>query len=134
MRLNPDCIRDILLTVEENTDINSSFVYFNDKFPCNEQHNDCELLSKYDTEEVLYHIRQCELSDLIVATKWYKDDSCKIKDLSPQGHNFLANIRSDNIWNNTKKVATKVGSISLDALIKISTSVLTQIINKQLEY
>lgn len=31
MKLNPDCVRDILLTVEENTDFSSQMPYPNDE-------------------------------------------------------------------------------------------------------
>ena len=126
MRLNPDCVRDILLTVEEVTCFNRILWY-----KINE--NDFPLLLKYSHEELIYHIRQCKLSNLILGVKFYDSgDSASISDLSPYGHKFLADIRSDNIWKHTKSIATKVGSVSLDSLIQISTGVLTQIINKQL--
>ena len=34
-------------------------------------------------------------------------DIVEISDLSPSGHEYLANIRSDNIWNKTKKLLVK---------------------------
>ena len=128
MKLNPDCIRDILLTVEEFTDFTRHLHY-----RMNE--NTYPKLSNYSHEEIIYHVRQCSLSNLITKVSYYDaGESIAIQDLSPLGHNFLADIRSDNIWEHTKTIAAKVGSVSLDALIQISTGVLTQIINKQLGY
>ncbi|WP_338630447.1 DUF2513 domain-containing protein [Clostridium baratii] len=128
MKLNPDCIRDILLTVEESTDFIHPLTY-------KINNNSHEKLSPYSHAEIAYHIRQCNLSNLLHGVNILDaGDIIVIKDLSPKGHQFLADIRSDNIWNNTKSIATKVGSVSLDALIKISTGVLTQMINKQLGY
>lgn len=134
MKLNPDCIRDILLTVELETDLKSHFLFYNESHPCCDKHNDYELLKKYSIDEVLYHLKQCELSNLLFNVKWYKDDSCSVSFLSPTGHEFLANVRADSIWNDVKSVASKIGSISLDVLVKISTGILNQIINKQLGY
>lgn len=103
MKLNPDCVRDILLTVEERSDYHHVTEYKSEShsFP---------RLRGYTYEEVLYHIRQCEYSSLILDVHYY--DSGKhvdIKDLSPDGHKFLANVRQDTIWNNTKSIAAKIG-------------------------
>ena len=50
MRLNPDCIRDILLTVEENTGYKESMFY--------ETKDDFKLLKKYSEDVVRCHIKQ----------------------------------------------------------------------------
>ncbi|EJO5347306.1 DUF2513 domain-containing protein [Clostridium botulinum] len=121
MRLNPDCIRDILLTVEESTDFNSTMCY----------PDDYELLSKYSNNEVLYHIKQCELSELVTKVSWFIDSACNIHDLSPEGHKFLADIRSDTTWNKTKEISKKVGSSSISALKEIATGVITELIKSQ---
>ena len=59
MKLNTDCVRAILLTVEKYTDFNTPFEYEKD---------DCDypLLKKYSYNEIIYHIKQCELSNLIL--------------------------------------------------------------------
>lgn len=57
MRLNPDCIRDILMAVETHSDFCTQAEYkVEDPFP---------ELSAHSHEEILYHIRQCEESGLI---------------------------------------------------------------------
>lgn len=125
MKLNPDCIRDILLTVEDTTDSTKMFEYQSDKEKPSK-------LKKYDHNELMYHIRQCSLSGFFTALQTYDgDDFVIIGDLSPKGHEFLANIRQDNIWNNTKIIAGKVGSKSLDALIQIASNVVTELIKAQ---
>lgn len=124
MRLNPDCIRDILLTVEENTGYGTSMHYDDD--------TSYEYLESYTHDEVMYHIRQSEFSNLIIKVSYFIGGGCLINDLSPMGHEFLANIRSDTNWNKTKDIAKNVGSYSLDALSKIATSVITSMINSQL--
>lgn len=122
MKLNPDCIRDILLTVEDNSTIDSGIQYPDDSL---------ELLSKYEPDEVLYHIKQCELSYLVTKVERFVGGSCYILDLSPSGHEFLANIRSDNNWNKTKSIAKTVGSQSLSAIKDIATGVISELIKSQ---
>lgn len=50
MRLNPDCIRDILFSIE---DISSY-----DSFISSSQLANTESLKKYTEDEILYHLRQ----------------------------------------------------------------------------
>ncbi|MDU3018535.1 MAG: DUF2513 domain-containing protein [Clostridium perfringens] len=130
MRLNPDCIRDILLTAEENIQYKDnqliSMCYSNN--PTN-----FERLKKYSNEEIRYHIIQCGQHNFIqISATTY--ETILIRDLTPLGHEFLTNIRSNTVWNKTISIANKLGSTSLDVLIKIATGVLTQMINKQLGY
>lgn len=124
LKLNPDCIRDILLTVEENTGYGTFMNYDAD--------TSYEYLEAYSHDEVMYHIRQCEFSNLIIKVSYFIGGGCLIHDLSPMGHEFLANIRSETNWNKTKDIAKNVGSYSLDALTKIATSVIANMINSQL--
>ncbi len=126
MRLNPDCIRDILLTVEEKCDFDMPWEYNKDDI-------DSDYLCNYSHNEIVYHIRQAEESRLITGLHYYDGgSSVLISDLSPKGHEFLSNIRSDTVWNDVKEVSTKVGSRSLTAITQIASGVITQIIKHQL--
>lgn len=52
--------------------------------------------------------------------------------LSPLGHQFLSDIRSDNNWTKTKEIAHTVGSESLSAIKDIATGVISSLVQKQL--
>ena len=124
MKLNNDCVRDILLCTEENTGYHTAIVISQDSMPF-------QILQAYNPEEVLYHIEQCKKADLI-ETKNFINGGISINDLTPNGHDFLANIRSDTVWNDTKAVGQKIGITSLSALLQISTGVVTTLIKSQL--
>ena len=79
MKLNPDCLRDLLLLVEDETDLDNSIIISPSDFP--------QTLSSYESDEVMYHIKQAQLSNLIEAT-WFVDGSCLIKYLTPMGINL----------------------------------------------
>lgn len=125
MKLNPDCIRAILLTVENACDIGKPI-----RLPDERGTH----LKAYFDDEILYHVRQCDLSHLLYRVRALSGNgrlSYLIEDLTPEGHKFIANVRKDTIWNNTKSIAAKVGSKSLDALIQISSNVITELIKAQ---
>ena len=122
MRLNLDCTRDILLFVEENTGY-KKYV----KFP--EVSEEYELLSnKYGSDVVMYHLEQCQKSKLIETTSKDLSGNVYVKDLTPEGHSFIANIRENNVWEKTKKQAKKIGSTSLDVIIKVASSIISEAI------
>lgn len=125
MKLNPDCIRDILLLVEQETSLEDSLDIESCNLPAS--------LSAYSPEEVMYHIKQCELSGLLFIGSWYFGGDCSIRYLSPEGHQFLSDIREDNNWNKTKEIASSVGSNSLDVIKDIASGVIAALIQSALK-
>lgn len=91
-----------------------------------------EYLEHYTHDEIMYHIRQCEFSNLIIKVSYFMGGGCLITDLSPIGHEFIANIRLDTNWNKTKDIAKSVGSYSLNSLTQIATGVIANLINSKL--
>lgn len=123
MKLNPDCIRDILLSVEEATDGIRVFEYDKGNFIPDK-------LKKYDHNAILYHLQQCNMSELIVGFQPYDcGDYVIVGDLSPKGHEFLANIRSNSFWGRVKDIATKIGTPALGSLIQIAENLATDLIS-----
>lgn len=125
MKLNPNCIRDILIAVEENTGYN---VYFD--YPS--EIDQAPTLSAYSDDEIRYHINQCEKAYLIEIRGRDIGGNIGINDLTPHGHEFLANIRSDTVWNDVKEVSTKIGSSSLSAITQIASGVISALIKSHL--
>ena len=125
MKLNPDCIRDPLLDVEAKSTFDNVVIY-------NEE-NEEPLFDKYGVDTVFYHIRQADYAGFFIGEVSYTFDlSAIIIDLSPEAHEFLANIRQDTNWNKTKSIASKVGSFSLNVLKDISVEVISKVISDQL--
>ncbi|WP_027638634.1 DUF2513 domain-containing protein [Clostridium cadaveris] len=129
MKLNPDCIREVLTYIEENqTYVKGTLQRLHDTDICNE-------ITKFSRSDVLYSIKQLSNSNMLDShiIKTAADSYIiYIFDITPSGHEFLANIRTDNVWNQTKKIANKVGSFSLDVLTKISVSIVTELIKQNI--
>ena len=69
----------------------------------------------------MYHIRQAEASGLIDVVHYYDfGTSVLVRDLTPQGHDFLANITNEPVW---KKALEKGANVSLPVLIEIAKEV-----------
>lgn len=106
MRLNPDCVRDILLYIEENED---SVFHAEDPF------------LGYDFKTFSYHAKQCNVAGLLQGYNEYIDGSIYIEDLSPLGHQFLAKTRDNTKWQKFLKMS---GEVVLSTITGIVSSVL----------
>lgn len=125
MKLNPDCIRDLLLDIEAKSTFDNVVIY--------SEEEDEPLFNKYRVDTIFYHIRQADYAGFFIGEVTYTLDlSAIIIDLSPEAHEFLANIRQDTNWNKTKSIASKVGSFSLNVLKDISIEVISKVISDQL--
>ena len=129
MQMIPECIRDILLVVEDVSTIDNG-CYIT---PTNQ--NRYSKLNKYDPDTVLYHVQICLMSNYLYLHENHKNTvrphSYNV-DLTPKGHEFLANVRSDTVWNKTLTVAGKIGSYSLDLISKIAANVLSEFVKQYL--
>lgn len=127
MKLNPDCIRDILFAVEDLSGVNTLLM--------STKLTDTPFLKdKYNYDEVIYHIKQLDMSGYIITPNKNKilDGIYFINDLSPLGHQFIANIRQDTNWNKVKATSKKVGSEALTVLSSIAENVATSAIKSSL--
>lgn len=127
MRLNPDCIRDILFYIEENTDYQN----WTD-FPRSPQNFNIKLKNDYPANEILYHLELCEEYGYIITTNSQSIGAIQVKRLSVLGHEFLENIRQDTNWNKTKEISQKVGASSLNFISQIASNVISQLITNNL--
>lgn len=123
MRLNPDCIRDILFSIEDMSSYGS--------FISSSQLANTDSLKKYTEDELLYHLRQLDWNGYIVTPSKNKtlDGIFFVTDLSPIGHEFISNIRKDTNWNKVKKISKDVGSETLSSIKTIAENVITTAIN-----
>lgn len=118
MKLDLDCIRDILLTVEDNTGYQEYLTY-------NSEQEEFELLKKYDGDKIMYHILQCKKANLLECYEPDLNSNILIEDLTPYGHKFLADIREDKNWKKVKEISKNVGTTSIEAIKDIASNVIS---------
>lgn len=138
MKLNLDCVRDILLCVESNTGLRKgcSFVdftlenspIFHDEVTTPPDYQ-LDLLKKYEIDELIYHINYCSDADLIITSDEFAPYILLVMDLSPQGHEFIANIRNESVWEKVKSAFVKMGVASVPAAIEIASKIVSSMIS-----
>lgn len=129
MKLNPDCVRSVLLYLEENQLMDDKGLInpiYSSKLP--------DKLTKYKNSDVLYSIKQLDEYGYIETRQFDTVNySSAILDITPYGHEFLKNIHNDTTWNKTKEIAQQVGSTSLNTLANIASSVVASLITAAIQ-
>lgn len=122
MKLNQECIRDLLLYLEDNLsykhDININGLK----------------LKEYSEEELIYTAERLIEANLIscVCAKGFDIPVIIARSITYSGHQFLDNIRDDGVWKETKKITSKVASTSIQIISDIASQVISNIISKQM--
>lgn len=122
MRLNHDCIRDILLYVEENItyDIESVDV----------ENLISKFSSKYDKNTINYHIKQIGNASLVEEVFYSEDSPELISDLTWEGHEYVNNIRDSKVWAKLKDLTKNLASVSLSVLIQKAPDIVNSLLPK----
>jgi hypothetical protein len=107
MKLDNDCIRDILLYIEEVT---------TDKLPFVSVDSLKSELKKYSSDTINFHIRQIDQAKLVDAVGYGDGVPQDISNLSWEGNAFIANIRDDKVWSKVKSLTKGLASISIQIL------------------
>lgn len=138
MKLNLDCVRRILLCVENNTGIRKSCIFIdtglneaelmigNDPTPPFDYQ--AELLKEFSNDELIYHLNYCIEDELLSTSSSSSQYATIVTNLTPKGHEFLANIRNDTFFNKVKDIGKEIGTNSLRDLTQIATSCATMLI------
>ena len=135
MKINLDCVRDVMLCAEANTGLHQRCYFLDYALNIAQEFvgdlaatpdYQAELETKYHNEELLYHLKYCIESGLLVVDGPVGLYQTWVCDLTPKGHDFLSNIRSKSIWNKVKTLASKVGSNGVDAVIEIAKAVVVE--------
>lgn len=128
MKLNHDCVRDVLLDIEENMTLNE---YLGNKtlesFPS---------FTKYGFDDFYYSIAKLSEAGYLVSHELQIDGAiniiARVDSLTWEGHKFLDTIRDNKVWKNTKAIVSNFSSVSLSLIEKIASDVLTNLISKQM--
>jgi len=122
MKLNHDCIRDIILFIEDTTTASIPYVLV-----INIQNH---LNSIYDNETINYHVLFIGSAHLVEKVSVADNNiPLTVWDLTPLGHDYAGNIRDTKVWSKLKSVTSKLASISLPVLIEKSSEIAFNLLN-----
>lgn len=119
MKLNYDCIRDILLTIEEIPNRKDELILENFK--------SYKKLSKYNEDEIQYNALKLLKEEYVIGLKIPDKNTTIVlflTDLTWSGHALLNDIRSETVFNQTKeKIIKSVGSASLTIFQQLASTI-----------
>lgn len=124
MKLDIDCVRDVLLEFEE--------------FPlnCHTPYDFKKSIAKHGESAVEYALAKLNEAGYIRADiRSFQNglyDYYGIFDITFSGHQFLEKIRDNKVWSKTKSMASAAGSRAFDVITQIATSIITEIISRQI--
>ena len=127
MKLNPDCIRDILIATSEVLEPDSDgFVSQISPIDFVESK-----LTKYSRNESLYWIRQLMDSEILIKGSRYVDEPlANIKDLSLSGYQFIENTSKLSVWNEVRTQLIGLAISNLPTFIQKSIELGSSLIAK----
>ena len=120
MKLDIDCVRDVLLEFEQ-LPLGIHTVH---SFP--------RSVAKYGIDNVDYTIAKLTEAGYVSADVTRLTDGTYdfygIFDITFPGHQFLEKIKDNKIWSKTKTVASAIGSKAFDVIAQIATAKISELI------
>ena len=125
MKLNYDCVRDVLLYLEKNLNFKNDVLF-------KKSISTPDL--KYSHEDIIYTVLKLAEADFLFTSRRkprfdallpYPPD-VKVFDITYTSHEFLNTIRDNKIWNNVKKSLSTLTSYSFKILIDIASNIAIQ--------
>ncbi|AGC90932.1 MULTISPECIES: DUF2513 domain-containing protein [Bacillati] len=124
MKLNHDCIRDLLLEIEEKKPFETMLVTYN--------FQDYEVYKNYNFKELMYCLSKLNEAGILDARVDIANNNInyyQIGNITFYGHEFLDNIRDDETWNEVKRVAKQTSSMSVTLLSRLAFQYLSKKFN-----
>lgn len=132
MKLDPECVRALLLTLEE-------ILCFGDdlEYPTVEFEDVCEQkrMASFKKPQIAYCTLKLIEADFINAAPFDSGDSfcgALYSSITYDGHEFLEGIREHENWKKIKSISGKIGNASLSIIKAISEGVATATLSKYL--
>ena len=122
MKLNQDCVRDLLLYLEKTL-----------SYGHNVKINDL-VLKKYSQIDLIYSAEKLNEAGYLdcMKSKGITPPFILVKSITYSGHQFLDNIRDDSIWNKAKSILKPLKSVSIEIISQTLSKVIIQYIDQQI--
>ena len=125
MKLDLDCIRDTLLSLEENLQLGEDLrypdFYLDDLLAL-------PSMQAYSRPTVAYTVLKLEEGGFLYASYIEGDDGFNdilLLGISYSGHQLLEHIRPTSVWQSTQRAAKKVGSYAINFILDVASSILS---------
>lgn len=125
MKLNHDCIRELMIFLEENLDCENGIHI-----------NNIEL-KEFDKDDIIYSIMKLSEAKYIRSSDEVHqtitgDVTGSITAITWEGHKFLDTIRDNKVWKQTKGILSKLSSASISFTASVASQVITNLISQEM--
>ena len=135
MKLNPDCIRAVLIAIEDchKISIDEDGDVSMESLPVEDIYN---ALPDFSREDIFYSLFNLDQGGYVETYSTDAGDEIVmygIRYMTYEGHEFLDKIRDPERWKTVKSIARGVRSFALDAINQAANGVATAAISKMVE-
>lgn len=122
MQLDMDCVRDVLLALEQLTDVDENHLHRRVTTK-----KICEIVPDFSEKEVYNALYTLYQADFIEADKI---DFCDGSDIIVEaitwpGYELLNNLRSDEVWSSVKEKIKPFGTVSMQVLANLAAKIVS---------
>ena len=126
MKLNHDCVRKLLICLEDNLDIKASGLP--EPLRLRDIEDDIEL-SEFSQEDIYYSARKlAEAKFIEVASKDAAPKVMIIKEITWKGHDYLDSVRDSKVWKEVKNRTKDLSGVALDVVKSLAIEATKQML------
>ena len=117
MKLNVECIRSVMLQLEETLSFTDDGTYLVKNFVTLEHL--CKLLPGYTKADIFYSLYNLDQAGYISASIHWGNGAvyeCSVNHMTYAGHEFLDKIRDGGQWDKIKRITSAIRNYSLSAI------------------
>lgn len=117
MKLNVECIRSVMLQLEETLSFTDDGTYLVKNFVTLECL--CKLLPEYTRADIFYSLYNLDQAGYISASVHWGNGAvyeCSVNHMTYAGHEFLDKIRDSGRWDKIKGITSSIRNYSLSAI------------------
>lgn len=121
MKLDHNCVRSILLELEETLTLNDVLSLH--------QMKNFKTFEKFGHETSVYTLTKLIEAEFLKGSVPVGDNEIidvLVGSITWEGHQFLDNIRDNDVWSKTKDSVKSLSSVSLSVLSSVATSVINK--------
>lgn len=120
MKLNPDCVKDIMVFLEENLSRDKYFV----------PNQISESLKRYPYDEIEHCVKTLFEEKWVNGIVQKQGDFYLVKEITPLGYEFLKIAHDDNLWNKTTSVLKSFAILALSTILDVAKGISIQKLSK----
>lgn len=137
MKLNYECLRQVLLTLEEFLDLKDDLNF--KTMTVEEIASIPILVNSFSQKDIAYCVYMLADAELITYVKsknlidengfFYGITDSFVSSLTYKGHEFLQQIRNETIWFKTKEKLKPLGIMTIDIISQVASNVIISMLN-----